>query len=754
MDYREIKIYLHTNLDKSSEKEKKKLFKSTDIEHPDIKSRNGHKEYPSISFLRQYDYSYLTELNYQQRMDFFFNTSSHALLRIAFPNIFKPLSNKKQEYSNPKEYFNEYNKVIKNNIMTMLRVLFLVSPVNSINVTSSYEFVINELSFPKLPTTFGLYNTPENPVYNVDGKKYAFEQVIWMNDILNCPIYEELLPQYRMFLKWKEGELQKINIGIEKNSAQFNRTIKEDSQKLAELTEKLCLEIKKTKKAFAYEFTKFLFYTKLLYRLVLYNIQHISNEKYTEIVEDIFSDIHNVISTHSPDNDITNFYKQIKDKPGNTQLIKEVINKTPYNEFSSKLTELHGDKHNDASEEIKTLFEGIKENVNNTDTKSYSDLLDRKKLLDNLTKKTTDNVNAEYTKMGKKRDPQYYNFVEQYIKNKLSFVNKSSNIILQTLLNLSTDGDARHLFRFLDKVNQYYYENVGNAFAIDDPNRYLLYTGITSIFDENNRSVNEIHVLCDLTDANIKGHLFGKSDCDHRNQIVGKNLETVLTWNNDIIGKNRQRWDVKLRRITLYDAPVSSGPGNVYAQGAVPQRIELSTNTKYTFQEILFPVEQEHLKESGKSYIDEINDFFSTPGLRETNVNYTNENLLEALSSSSAREDRRLVQMIGEFSKNMYQYSQTLRNNILALKGDLTTKITVNESQLENLKNIPGTEMSLEKRKLELENKKCSFFIKLLEKMDELEQKKPRLPARGGKRRGRRTNKKRLFKLRRTQKKL
>jgi hypothetical protein len=200
MDYREIKIYLNTNLE--GENKDKIPFNSSMLVHSEIKNRRGFNSNPYISFNSIYNYAPLSELTLQQKMDFFFNTNTHPLLLNIYPGIItKNILNVNDQ--SRETYIKHSNHVIKNNIECMLQLLFLVSPLNSISVTGSLEMVTGKIEIPNLPTFYGFFNSAKNVQLAINNEKYSFERLIWMNDFLNNPIYDDL------FKRTKDGRGEK-----------------------------------------------------------------------------------------------------------------------------------------------------------------------------------------------------------------------------------------------------------------------------------------------------------------------------------------------------------------------------------------------------------------------------------------------------------------------------------------------------------------------------------------------------------------
>lgn len=220
MDYREIKIWLYTDLE--NEKNEKIEFTSSMLQHPELLDRKGLNRNPYISFNAMYNYAPLTELSFQQRMSFFFNTNSHPLLLSIYPQLITTnvLSNVSQ---NRDEYVKQMNRLIKNNVECMLQLLFIISPLNSINVTGSLEVVTERIKIPKIPTISGFFKSITNTQIMIDNNKYSFERMIWMNDLLNNPVYDSFFrrtndgkgEKYIKFKNWLNDALSTTTIDNE-----------------------------------------------------------------------------------------------------------------------------------------------------------------------------------------------------------------------------------------------------------------------------------------------------------------------------------------------------------------------------------------------------------------------------------------------------------------------------------------------------------------------------------------------------------
>lgn len=664
MEYREIKVFLHTNLESLEEDKRNILFESSLLHHPELKSVRKLRKYPSVSINTSQNYDALSELTYPLRMQFFFNVRSHLPLLRTYPNLFNKARKTYNSQTDPKEYFRQYNEIIKKNIEMMLTLLFVASPLNSVNVFSSWEIVTGQLQLPRLPSVYGfIRGVSDKTLIDIQGKRYSFDRLIWMNDILNCPVYAELFTRYREFLRWRENEYKKIRtVALDvKDKSGLEASIKENLSKMKASITKIydkALEFYlcyfftitnekgvKTKTEYLDQKNLFGFYKLYILKYVL---DHIEDKEPPKIEKTFYEDIKPIIIDRgrSPTCSIpgrkpmadsgiktsltqknalysdnkTNFYNRIDniiakafqietssktENKDDKKLVESRISRYIFNEKNSveknkkvlnlarnvlaykydgegtwtlegwanefstfPFTGIPTGNILDSDKtiilnEIRSFISNVKlcsENLARLDPEiiSLQEADKKTKILDNLLKETIEENSKIYAREIQGRvDTQYLYFVDQYIRNELSYQNKSTNSILQNLINLKSKDDVRKFFEFIDRTYKYYYEGVGEPFAQNDPDLYLLYTGVNTKYDSGRNLIYEIHVLCDLY-LGSSGKLYGEQNCELKSQEVGKNLELVLTANVNTPEKNRQKWDLNYRRVLYSDGGESS----------------------------------------------------------------------------------------------------------------------------------------------------------------------------------------------------
>jgi hypothetical protein len=635
MDYKEVKIYLHTNLESLPEDKRTILFESSQLHHPEITNRAKFKKYPSISREATQNYAALSELTYQQKMEFFFNPNSNLQLLRIHPNLFNK-KEKKYNTEKSKEYFKKYNAVIKKNIEIMLTLLFVASPLNGVNVSSSWEFITDKMQIPRLPSPYGFFVGVSNvSSLEINKKKYSFDRLIWMNDILNCPVYSNLFLRYRSFLRWRENEYKKI-------------------------------------------------------------------------------------------------------------------------------TAIHNDQ-NGASE---------------------SSAQKKKQILDDMLKKTTKNIYDAYNKAGLSRDAQYSYFIDQYIRNLLSYQNKSTNRILQELINLQGDNEVEKFFNFMERAYKYFYEGIGEPFKENEDETYWLYTGVNEKYESQNiENIWEIHVLCDLY-LGTSGKLYGKQNCELKGQELGKNLELVLTENVDTPEKNRQKWDLSYRRI-LYSEKDEQENDTVRTKEHTDKQKQ-DANNKPTanptptnlnpnlFQQVIDTVEdkrKKHYEEKEEKLTDaqkkeefnrvyppislgdgsttptsqlekiwypdhavpfmtEINSIFRNhANLRDGQPEFLKSNILGILHNSKDKYEKELYEAYVKFNENLFLYNRKVIDKLTDLQSLYNGQIKSLRRKQEEFLRTQNAETSEQFLKLSLLCSKYYFYSKIIDELIQREDKKQKLNA-------------------------
>lgn len=149
------------------------------------------EKYPFITADVKYPRKYLSQLNYSDRVDFFFNEG-------VFTDVlskYAPRSSKNRS----KQY------MFEKNVLIMLDILFPTSfPVAS-NVSMSSDALYGNLNitYPaQQRSIFDVLSMNTSPTFSyltINGKKYTIQRLVWLNDLLNHPLYYKLIDSYRKY---------------------------------------------------------------------------------------------------------------------------------------------------------------------------------------------------------------------------------------------------------------------------------------------------------------------------------------------------------------------------------------------------------------------------------------------------------------------------------------------------------------------------------------------------------------------------
>ena len=146
-------------------------------------------------FTSKYDYP-LTKLrsirNYQDRINIFFN--KNEFIRVI--SMGTPVISDNEEYK---------NEVIDKNVMTMLEILMPTRyPVKN-NIHASHDYLMRRHEHAKA-FYFDQYYSYKFIHFNIDNELRTIKKVIYFNDILNHPKYNELIESTIAFQEWANNK--------------------------------------------------------------------------------------------------------------------------------------------------------------------------------------------------------------------------------------------------------------------------------------------------------------------------------------------------------------------------------------------------------------------------------------------------------------------------------------------------------------------------------------------------------------------
>lgn len=176
------------------------------IYHPELKDKKGMSQTPYITSVIKYPIELIDKLvsrGYQKLVSFFFKKSD-------FENLLR-------SYMKSPPSSSSSNEILEYNAMIMLKYLFPTYPsVN--NISSSYnEYIlqngnsISEMVSPR--SLFAVLKTPAKQFSYivVNGKTYTIAKTVLLNDLLNNPIYKNVIDEYTEYVNWSNEESDRID---------------------------------------------------------------------------------------------------------------------------------------------------------------------------------------------------------------------------------------------------------------------------------------------------------------------------------------------------------------------------------------------------------------------------------------------------------------------------------------------------------------------------------------------------------------
>ena len=175
----------------------------------------GLQKYPFITDTLKYPYDDLKTKNYQYILEFFFNRGkfSSDLKKMINNNkiIQKELLELKTKTQNEQNAYKQM--ILESNVMTMLRLLFPTSYPIMNNIRDSYSILTNQPESLEYISKFSYIK--------LNNKIYTLTNVVWLNDLMNNPIYNQLVTEIFKYITWGLNQREIIEeedkVNLEKN---------------------------------------------------------------------------------------------------------------------------------------------------------------------------------------------------------------------------------------------------------------------------------------------------------------------------------------------------------------------------------------------------------------------------------------------------------------------------------------------------------------------------------------------------------
>lgn len=549
-DIYELKILLSTNI-----KSKKDTVLTKDLlysKEEGFSIDSNLNTYPFFTNDVMYSRRNLIRLTYQERVDFFFDRERFKQLLASYK---LPITNK-----------SDRNAVVENNIMVMLELLLPTKFPAIKDLKQSYKMVFNKDGFMDHLYEAFVYNQPFSYL-KLNGKTYTVKRVIWLNDILNHPIYKKLLDEYRKFFVWCNEEKENAQIIIDKNSVSFIEDINTLILNIVGLINAVISINVNNNYSLTSSNEKNISET-IQDLLVLYNIQSLFNKmnnndsveiklndeylnnQLAKLLKEEDDNIKEILQDSLDNNDsfIMNQMLQIfesKLKPKSSLQISKFLYLIPKGkEKGFTIVELNKALTPQLKEKLKKINSTYVK-VSKSTIKQDNERFDRVNILFELPYTEVEN---KYRAANLPVPPVYRNFMYSLLNQEFRRpYRETTNILLQELIDCKTEEKVKDFFIFMEKIYQYFLKN-DQHYKLKKSERSLLKVDMNYInINQSSGIKREIQVMIDVIEGEVTEENVKDIYCPFYGQHLGNEFEYLFRM--FYYGTQLQDWDVTKNRM-------------------------------------------------------------------------------------------------------------------------------------------------------------------------------------------------------------
>ena len=644
------------------------------------------EELPFFTTDVEYPVDQLNRLDYQSRVNFFFNSGK-------FVDILRPYYVKEDNSasetlkSTDDSYYEKRERRTRGNIMTMLEILFPTKfPVIN-DIQTSYDFLKDKQS--TRPFWFNPFQTHYFSYLKIGGGTYTIKKTVWLNDMLNHPLYRKMIVEYRKVRKWADEQLYSKDSKFGNPAEQIKdikTKIREELNKMSDIVAKL--------NAIADGYTKSAGGAAKVITSGFKNVTSAvnnANEQYTVIdnVDNIDDEttesaiIEPAIALSDPD------IKWIESDT--TQIVT-----SPSGEISAASSPL--------KKQLREAYKAIK---------GYEASINRLKTNIESVKSYFKTTIAKA--IGKTPSTTILRKLQSIMNEYKDPFRKSSNIYLQHLIDglFTDDAAAEEYYKLLAAIYKKYIRGEG----LDEEDEELLTggtnepklvnVGISYInIGESNKPTREVYFMVDLVDGEINSENVSSIYCPFIGDYLGNQLEYLITESRNplenkwAVDKNRQMFSLKKIEASIAN---NFSSNELAARESVPGRkigpSQLIENRQQPTRPIVSPVQnfmayimkdptdlQRQLDGLKSKYLD--NDITSLDAVRIL------DQIKEMKQSPFAKQ---LYEAIEGWNENMEIKNNKVINSLIAVINSIKAKkeMITNEKDSYATKNDPSKQRLL-----------------------------------------------------------
>jgi hypothetical protein len=567
----------------------------------------------------------------------------------------------------------EPSVVGEHNVMVMIELLFPTKFTVINNFHTSYDHVFDNSSLNRM-----LINPLTQKNYSYlklsDGKIYTFIRLVWLNDLLNHPKYKEFFDNFTIFWNWYKRETRKI------------------SNKVNEIKEK----------------------TIALIDLVLKAIKTAKHtEKNTELTTTTKTKIESIKTL------------KININEGNKLNNIETIGDFYQNE---------GNTNQDLKKKVNENIENINKNIGLIKTESknkqeYEDLITN---IDTIKKYTSSKYGEYRTFVGLKN---------KYVNDSFSYPKYiSTNEKLKDFFNNIENEDVKRFFNIFEKIYNIYIAGTSDKPTSEDEAilKQIMNTSVNIIYPDSNSylssysnsSYYEIYIMADFIQGKVDDKNANEIFCPYVGDYLGNMFE--LLFQLQLYGKTDKqdiyRWDVTRNRVSFSIENMELKAGEMKDQ-LVKKPLENQNNNQNINDK---PINKANNKINVSKLVNdvysnnkELNEIIDK--LKKYQI-YINES---SLLNDIKKYNESLYNIIAETYNDESNYNVKLSKKINDLKTKYEGDNKFNKDTIDSKKEVNNYDPN-KIIKIEQEISMNEFYIEILKKLYEVENKKNKNISVGG----------------------
>lgn len=731
-DIEELKIKLFTNI-KNGELRTIELKRSM-LYHPELEGLDEVlNEYPFFTFDVRYPLGRLRLLPYRERVIFFFNREKFSDQLIAYSSEEGILDRTKIETKEEEEeYYKRRDDNIKKNVTTMIEVLFPTKfPV--INDTqTSYDYIFGKSKIKPITGLIDPKITQYFSYIKAGGQTYTFKKTIWINDILNHPVYQKLIAQYRKFWIWANEE--QFN-----RKKEINRAYPVVEEAINRLFDELNGYLPHPKTVSKDNIASHGKRLLMLYKLKIAigtNKQDIESLfKKSAIAKYAISG-----STSNPilarENEIANIKTGIENEMKDAAIVLDQMER--YKKVATLIQQL---KPLCGGTECNTLLENVA-------VKQFVKAVNLHAYISSMFIKRFDEVNEDAERMNLPLPPQYRNFAYSILQQYRVPQRESTNADLQDIISGRDNEKTTEFYKFMEYVYDKFIF-VGTKKAPPSIDRYdsLMNVGLSYLNLNTTEGLRrEIYVYADFIDGEVNNQNMSKIFCPFVGDHLGNEFEFLvrMALYGKTGSKDTKRWNIDRNRMIFSlkeNKSTSKGDSTVQLELVAKPLPQSRSNDEQGL--IAVP-------EKGRKNLDRLRTYF----MSEIMANMPdNESLLRTINSMTAGDQVNeqgvldyikknlpsLYRIIEEWNEVIEKRNPKLLEKIIKLSAQLKGERESEEYREKSAAVLPN---STEATKIKFRIAKYNLFIAVLEELMKNENNKQQI-ATGGSRKRRNKSKRR-----------